>query len=74
MKFAVDRSLDAKKYEEAPIGQSLQRVMKYWTLTGKFTGVHPELAEIGVKEVKVTDQGLEFLGDVKKTEQMRPDK
>ena len=64
MKFAVDRSLDAKKYEEAPIGQSLQRVMKYWTLTGKFTGVHPELENIGVKEVKVTDQGLEFLGDV----------
>ena len=65
MKFAIDRSLDAKKYEEAPIGQSLQRVMKYWTLTGKFTGVHPELAEIGVTEVKVTDQGLEFHGDVR---------
>ena len=64
MKFAVDRSLDAKKYE-ASIGQSLQRVMKYWTLTGKFTGVHPELAEIGVKEVKVTDQGLEFHGDIR---------
>ena len=65
MKSAVDRSLDAKKYEEAPIGQSLQRVMKYWTLTGKFTGVNPELANIGVSEVRVTDQGLEFLGDVK---------
>ena len=39
MKFAVDRSLDAKKYEEAPIGQSLQRVLKYWTMGGKFTGV-----------------------------------
>ena len=60
MKFAVDRSLDAKKYEDAPIGQSLQRVMKYWTLTGKFTGVHPELAKIGVTEVKFTDQGLEI--------------
>ena len=66
MKFAVDRSLDAKKYEEASIGQSLQRVMKYWTLTGKFTGVHPELAEIGVTEVRVTDLGLEFIRDVKK--------
>ena len=65
MKFAVDRSLDAKKYEDAPIGQSLQRVLKYWTMAGKFTEVHPELKEIGVTEVKVTDQGLEFLGDVK---------
>ena len=68
MKFAVDRSLDAKKYEEAPIGESLQRVLKHWTLNGKFTGVHPELKEIGVTEVRVTNQGLEFLGDVKQPE------
>ena len=65
MKFAVDRSLDAKKYEEDPIGPSLQRVLKYWTMTGKFTGVHPELAKIGVTEVRVSEQGLEFLGDIK---------
>ena len=65
MKFAVDRSLDAKKYEEAPIGQSLQRVMKYWTLNGKFIGVHPELAKVGVTEVRVTDLGLEFHGNIK---------
>ena len=69
MKFAVDRSLDAMKYEDAPIGQSLKRVLKYWTMAGKFTGVHPELAEIGVKEVRVTDQGLEFIGDVKPKEE-----
>ena len=68
MKFAVDRSLDAMKYEDAPIGQSLKRVLKYWTMAGKFTGVHPELADIGVKEVRVTDQGLEFIGDVKPKE------
>ena len=65
MKFAVDRSLDAKKYEEAPIGQSLKRVLQYWTIAGKFTGVHPELAKIGVEEVKVTEEGLEFIGDIK---------
>ena len=64
IKFAVDRSLDAKKYEEADIGKSLLRVLKFWTLTGKFTGVHPDLQAIGVTEVKVTDQGLEFLGGV----------
>ena len=63
MKFAVDRFLDAKKYEEAPIGQSLKRVLKYWTMAGKFTGVHPELAKIGVTEVKVTEEGLEFIRD-----------
>ena len=56
--------MDAKKYEEASIGQCLKRVMKYWTMAGKFTGVHPKLAKIGVTEVKVTEQGLEFLGDI----------
>ena len=61
IKFAVDRSLDAKKYEEADIGKSLLRVLKFWTLTGKFTGVHPDLAKNGVTEVKVTEKGLEFL-------------
>ena len=65
MKFAVDRSLDAKKYEEADIGPSLKRVLRYWTLTGKFTGVHPALRKIGVTEVKVNDHGLEFLGEIK---------
>ena len=60
MKFSVDKSLDAKKYEEALIGQSLQIVMKYWTFIGKFNGVHPDLKEIGVTEVRVTDHGLEF--------------
>ena len=57
----MDRSLDAKKYEEADIGKSLRRAKKYYTLRGKFTGVHPDLKEIGVTKVKVTDQGLEFL-------------
>ena len=63
MKFAVDRSLDGMKYEDAPMGQSLKRVLKYWTMAGKFTGVHPELAKIGVTEVKVTEEGLEFIRD-----------
>ena len=69
MKFAVDRSLDAMKYEDAPIGQSLKRVLKYWTMAGKFIGVHPKLPEIGVKEVRVTEEGLEFIGDVKPKEE-----
>ena len=69
MKFSVDRSLDARKYEDGPIGQSLKRVLRYWTMAGKFTGVHPELAEIGVKEIRVTDHGLEFIGDIKPKEE-----
>ena len=64
MKFAVDRSLDGKKYEKEEVGESLLRVLKYWTMKDKFSGVHPELKEIGVTGIKVTKEGLEFLGDI----------
>ena len=49
MKYAVDRSLDGKKYETADIGESLARVMKYWTVRGKFE----------VQEVKGPDDSQE---------------
>ena len=65
MKFAVDRSLDGKRYEEADIGQSLLRVLNYRTIRDKFLGVHPDLTKIGVTGVMVTLEGLEFKGDIK---------
>ena len=64
MKYAVDRSLDGKKYETADIGESMARVMKYWTVRGKFESVHPELEKIGVKRIKITATGLKFVGDI----------
>ena len=60
MKYALDRSLDGKKYETMDIGTSLERVMRYWTVRDKFNGVHPELREIGVTRVSVSQQGLMF--------------
>ena len=62
MKYAMDRCLDDSKYEKADIGSSLERVLRYWTLRGKFDGVHPDLAKIGVKRVKVDKEGLTFDG------------
>ena len=64
MKYAVDRSLDGKKYETADIGESLARVMKYWTVRGKFTGVDPALQKIGVQRIEITANGLKFVGDI----------
>ena len=64
MKYAVDRSLAGKKYETADVGESLARVMKYWTVRGKLAGVHPHLQKIGVQRIKVTRDGLVFLGDI----------
>ena len=60
MKYALDRSLDGKKYETMDIGTSLERVMRYWTVRDKFNGVHPDLREIGVTRVSVSQQGLVF--------------
>ena len=60
MKYALDRSLDGKKYETMDIGTSLERVMRYWTVRDKFNGVHTDLREIGVTSVSVSQQGLVF--------------
>ena len=64
MKYAVDRSLAGKKYETADVGESLARVMKYWTVRGKLEGVHPDLQKIGVQRIKVTRDGIVFVGDI----------
>ena len=65
MKYAVDRSLAGKKYETADVGESLARVMKYWSVRGKFDGVHPDLQNIGVQRIEITRDGLVFVGDIK---------
>ena len=62
MKYAMDRCLSGSKFEKADIGTSLESVLRYWTLRGKFDGVHPELAQIGVKKIKVENDGLTFVG------------
>ena len=63
MKYAMDRCLAGPKYEKADFGSSLEKVLKFWTLRGKFDGVHPDLAEIGVKKIQVEKDGLTFVGE-----------
>ena len=65
MKFAVDRSLDGVKYETADIGESMERVMRYWTVRDKFGRVHPALRRIGVERIEVDKEGLKFFGDIR---------
>ena len=61
MKYAVDRSLAGTKYEKEDVGTSLERVLKYWTLKDKFTGIAKALENIGIKRVEVTKLGLQFI-------------
>ena len=37
--------------------------MRYYTTRGKFRGVHPDLARIGVKEIKINcnEEKIEFI-------------
>ena len=51
-KFAVDRGLPDEKYETAPVGASLERVKRYFTIKGKLQGVNKELEAIGVKDIR----------------------
>ena len=65
MKFAVDRSLEGRRYETDPIGPSLQRVLRYWTVRNKFeeARIHPDLRQIGVSSIRVEEEGLLFERD-----------
>ena len=61
MKFAVERALWDDKKGDKPLVTSLQRVLRYWTLKERFSEVHPELRNVGVKRVEVTEKGLLFI-------------
>ena len=59
----MDRALDNKRFETAPVGGSLARVLKYWSVRDKFSGVHDDL-----RKIEVTDEGLLFNGDITVTD------
>ena len=61
MKYAVGISLAGPKYADGDVGTLLERVLKYWTLRDKFTGIDPALANIGIKRVIWTHLGLRFI-------------
>ena len=60
MKYAVDRSLAGKRYEDADVGTSLLRVLNYWTMKDRFNSVHEDLRKMGITKVIPTEQGLRF--------------
>ena len=61
LKFAIDRALEGKKYEKTDIGPSLERVMRYHIVRGKFEGVHPLLRKMGVSSIKIDLKKEEIL-------------
>ena len=57
--------IDGEKYEDAAIGLSLERVLRYFTIRGKLThiisgsrvgvsaGIHPGLKAFGVQKIEI---------------------
>ena len=63
LKFAVNQALLNMTPTDDQIGECIKKVLQYHTMRERFENrVHEELAEIGLKRVEVTDEGLYFIG------------
>ena len=61
-KYAVNdalRNRDIKSMEE--VGAAIKKIIHYYTIRGKFTSVHPDLAAEGITSVEVGEEGLHFI-------------
>ena len=45
------------------LGPAIRRAMEHHEIRDKFSGVCPELEQMGVTRVEVTDQGLKFVSE-----------
>ena len=44
------------------IGEAIREVINHKTIRGNFSGVHDDLKKIGVTNIEIRDDGLEFVG------------
>ena len=64
LKWAVDHVFRNMDPDSEKLGQALHQVMDHKTVRGKFGGVHQDLQDLGVTEVKVGDKEVEFVGKI----------
>ena len=63
MKYSVDRVFLNKSINSAKdLGLAI-KMITHFTIRGKFSSVHPDLAAEGIANVEVGEQGLYFLRD-----------
>ena len=61
-KFAVDRVFINKSIESMEdVGAPIKEIIHYYTIRGKFSSVHPDLAAEGITRVEVGEEGLHFI-------------
>ena len=63
-KFAVREALlglSSRRVAAEELGKAIQEVIRYPTLRGRFSSVHPELRREGIVRVDVGENGLHFI-------------
>ena len=61
-KFAVQRVFVNKSIDSIEeLGSALKEIIQYYTIRGKFSSVHPDLAAEGITRVEVGEEGLHFI-------------
>ena len=62
IKFAVDRIFFNKSVDNTEdLGAAIRKVIHHYTIRGKFSSVHPDLAAEGITRVEVGEEGLHFI-------------
>ena len=66
MKYAVDRVFNNKSIGSTEdLGTAVNEIIHYYTIRGKFSSVHPDLAAEGITRVEVGEEGLHFVTKVR---------
>ena len=61
-KYAVDQVFKNKSIESMEeVGAANKEIIRYFTIRGKFSSVHPDLATEGITRVNVGEEGLYFI-------------
>ena len=62
-KYAISQVLGPRPVSAEELGSVIKKVIRFRTLRGKFSSVHPELRREGIVRVEVGEEGLHFIRD-----------
>ena len=64
MKYAVDNKYYNNILDRTEdLGKAIEEIIHFYTIRGKFSSVHPDLAAEGITKVEVGEEGLYFIAD-----------
>ena len=62
MKYAIDIVFRNKSIDNSDdLGPAIKEIIHFYTIRGKFSSVHPDLAAEGITRVEVGEEGLHFI-------------